>query len=132
MKFKIGDKVKIVSINDNEYSYPFNRLGLVGKIVNIVETECPYAISTDDTYYYGEKNLELVELTNKNMNIKEQFTLSITPEPQKSFRKVGITNGDNILTDEGLKVFSSWLLNKHAEEFRIDVVVDMLKEIDKK
>ena len=127
MKFKIGDEVEVVCIIGNKYSYPSDRFGLVGKITKIVNTECPYSISTDNTYYYGEENLKLT-----NMNIKEQFTLSITPEPQKSFRKVGITNGDNILTDEGLKVFSSWLLNKHAEEFKKDVVDDMVKENEKK
>ena len=45
----------------------------------------------------------------KTMNIKEQFLLAITAEPQKSFRKAGITNGDDLLTEDGQKVFLSWL-----------------------
>jgi len=50
-------------------------------------------------------------------------------EPQKSFRKAGITNGDDILTEDGEKVFMSWLLHsKFAEEFKKDVVQDMLDE----
>jgi hypothetical protein len=107
MKFKIGDKVEVVYDDRGGTAY----IGKPGKIIGL--------------------NCSEEELKLKNMNIKEQFTLSITPEPQKSFRKVGITNGDNILTDEGLRVFSSWLLNKHAEEFKKDVVDDMVKEMEK-
>mgnify|MGYP001565820297 FL=1 len=63
------------------------------------------------------------------MNIKEKFVLAITPEPKKSFRKVGITDGDDILTDEGTRIFLTWLLhNKYAEEFKKDVVDGILEE----
>lgn len=65
----------------------------------------------------------------RNMNIKEKFALALTKEPMKSFRKVGITNGDNLLTDDGMKIFLSWLLDsKYAEEFKKEVVDDMLKD----
>jgi hypothetical protein len=63
------------------------------------------------------------------MNIKEKFVLALTKEPQKSFRKAGITNGDDILTDEGTKVFLSWLLHKkYADEFKTEVVNELLKK----
>jgi hypothetical protein len=87
------------------------------------------------TYWILEENLEGINEANasqnKNMNIKEKFALALTKEPQKSFRKLGITNGDDMLTDDGVKVFMSWLLNsKFAEEFKKDVVDDMLKELE--
>jgi hypothetical protein len=69
--------------------------------------------------------------TNKNMNIKEQFTIAITPEPQKSFRKAGITDGDNLLTEDGMKVYLSWRLQKDALEFKKEIVDPMLEEIKK-
>jgi len=69
--------------------------------------------------------------TIKTMNIKEKFILAITPEPQKSFRKAEITNGDNILTDDGAKIFLTWLLEKNADAFKKEVVDDLLKEKDK-
>jgi len=72
----------------------------------------------------GENNSK-----NKIMNIKEKFILAITPEPKRSFRKAGITNGDDMLTDEGVKIFLTWLLyNKFADEFKKEVVDEMLKE----
>jgi len=119
MKFKIGDEVEVVWDDKGSFKY----IGKTGKISNIYDNDF-YCYQLDCfSCAFCEKELKL-----KTMNIKEQFTLSIIPEPQKSFRKVGITNGDNILTDEGLKVFSSWLLNKHAEEFKKDVVDDMVNE----
>jgi len=69
----------------------------------------------------------------KNMNIKEKFVLAITKEPQKSFRKVEVTNGDDILTEDGQKVFLSWLLHtKYADDFKKEVVDDMLKDLEEK
>lgn len=68
----------------------------------------------------------------KPMTLKEKFILSITSEPKKSFRKAGITNGDDILTDDGAKVFLSWILHsKFAEEFKKEVVDSMLEDIKK-
>jgi hypothetical protein len=64
----------------------------------------------------------------KNMTLKEKFVLAITSEPQKSFRKAGITNGDDLLTDEGEKIFLSWLLSKNADAFKTEVVDELLKE----
>jgi hypothetical protein len=66
------------------------------------------------------------------MNLKEKFVLAIISEPKKSFRKAGITNGDDFLTDEGTKIFLTWLLhNKFADEFKKDVVDGILKEKEK-
>ena len=63
------------------------------------------------------------------MNLKEKFVLALTEEPQKSFRKSGITDGDDILTEEGTRVFVSWLLHKkYADEFKTEVVEGMLEE----
>jgi len=55
----------------------------------------------------------------------------LLPEPQKSFRKVGITDGDNILTDEGMKIYLSWRLMKDADEFKKEIVDDMVAELEK-
>lgn len=83
---------------------------------------------------YESDIVELLKTNVKNitnMNIKEKFALALTKEPMKTFRKVGITNGDDLLTDDGMKVFLSWLLNKKfADEFKAEVVDDMLKEIE--
>ena len=63
------------------------------------------------------------------MSIIESFAQLVKSEPQKSFRKAGITNGDDLLTDEGVKVFLTWLLNKNANEFKEEVVTPLLVEL---
>lgn len=71
------------------------------------------------------------EKQNKNMNIIQKYALVLTKEPQKSFRKAGITNGDDILTEDGQKVFLSWLLHaKYADDFKKEIVDDMLKDLE--
>ena len=67
------------------------------------------------------------------MNIKEKFILSLTSEPKKTFRKAGITDGDDLLTDEGQKVFLTWLLHsKFAEEFKKEVADELVENIKNK
>lgn len=80
---------------------------------------------------FKEEKLLLFK-NNKIMDIKEKFILAITKEPQKSFRKAGITNGDDLLTSDGQTIFLTWLLEKHQEEFKKEVVDDILKEEDEK
>jgi hypothetical protein len=59
-------------------------------------------------------------------NLKEQFALSLVNEPQKSFRSAGVTDGNDMLTQEGANVFLSWLLHtKHTGEFK-KVVDDII------
>jgi len=85
-----------------------------------------YLIPTCDIEIINEN------ITNKNMNITEKFVLAMTKEPQKSFRKAGITNGDDLLTSDGEKIFLTWLLTKNADAFKAEVVDDLLKEKDEK
>ena len=67
--------------------------------------------------------------TKKPMSLRERFVLAITPEPKKSFRKAGITNGDDLLTESGRDIFLAYLLhNKFATDFKKEVVDDILKE----
>jgi len=71
------------------------------------------------------------ESTKTMNNLKEKFLLAITAEPMKSFRKAGITNGDDLLTDDGQKVFLSWLLKENKDKFKTDVVDGILKDEEK-
>lgn len=137
-KFKVGDRVK------------FNNDGSLATIMNIPDDNHRYIELRFDEYKSGgggdydseyggnyycvvmETSIELVsEVKNNNMNIKEQFLLAITAEPQKSFRKTGITNGDDLLTDDGQKVFLSWLLKKNQDEFKKEVVDPILEDMEK-
>ena len=116
--FQPGDKVKY-----------YRKEGIIKQIAyrsldsNSLEMDPQAMISFDDGTYVWEDISQLQE-----MNIKEKFILAITPEPKRTFRKAGITNGDDILTEEGQKIFLTWLLhNKFADEFKKDVVEEMLE-----
>jgi len=127
----------------NEYNYCFREgifcYGYIlkkGLILNVEREESNgYLVKIYEVYYYISKDdAEVIDEKvddnlNKPMNLKEKFVLAITPEPKKSFRKAGVTDGDDILTEEGTEIFLTWLLHhKFAEEFKKDVVDGILKE----
>lgn len=57
----------------------------------------------------------------KTMSITESFKLSLTPEPFKTLRKSGLTNGDDMLTSEGKDIFLTWLMKQNVEKFKTEV-----------
>ena len=62
------------------------------------------------------------------MNLLKNFSNLFTSEPEKSFRKLGITNDCDILTADGQQIFMSWLLQKNKNEFKIEVIDKLLEE----
>lgn len=135
MKFKVGDKLRVInghcgSFHDSEADWII--------ITTVGNNYYNYDIYKDNQKInccYGclkDENLELINNFTNNMNIKEKFVLALTSEPKKSFRKAGITNGDDLLTEEGQGVFLTWLLHsKYADEFKTAVVDDLLKNADR-
>lgn len=125
-KFKIGDKVRIKENHTGKY-------GIGGEYTITV-------VMSNGQYYDGEKgyglgkfsdyDIELIESNNKiNMsNIKEKFALMFKNDPEKSFRLSGITNGDDLLTDDGRNIFLSWLLRQNGKKFKEEVVDELLKK----
>ena len=47
-------------------------------------------------------------------------------EPEKTFRKTGITNTDNMLTSEGTELFLNWLFQQNKAEFKTEVADEIL------
>lgn len=135
---KEGDKVKI--IGDRFHDSNGSRINEKGRICTIYRLCCDsykdngyigrlYELRNEDgqqTYAF-EDDLQVIN-NNMSVNIKEKFTLAFKKEPEKSFRKTGITNGDDFLTEDGQLIFLGWLLKKHGEEFKKDVVDDLLKD----
>lgn len=64
--------------------------------------------------------------------IMEKFKVSILTEPDKSFRKLGITNGDGLLTSEGTELFLNFLFQRNKEDFYKEVVKKLAEEEKKK
>jgi hypothetical protein len=128
--FKVGDRVRLQSISVGSIlsngDYVLSEVYSNG---DFSIQNCP-ACSVrcrHSTVYYS------LELINQPMNIKESFVLALTSEPKKSFRKAGVTNGDDLLTDEGQKIFLTWLLHsKYADEFKTSAVDGLLANEVKK
>ncbi len=123
--FKVGDRVQIISIGSNFANNHVNEFGKISKPhhqYNASWVKLDSGIEGDD----WDNELKLIE--ENNMNLKEKFVAAFLSEPEKSFRKTGITNGDGLLTEDGKTVFLSWLLKSNGEKFKTEVVDELLKE----
>lgn len=131
-KFKIGDVIRLIDYS--KYEYPIYK-GQSAVIVGYASgSGFDYRIQWDNGSYscVYESNIDFNSQINQTtMNIKEKFALAFKSEPEKSFRKAGITNGDDFLTAEGQEIFLGWLLQKHGTEFKTEVVDELLKEENK-
>jgi len=118
----IGDTVEIGPTEGDK-----GKRGIISKPYQCGEPAWWVIIDGTEKAYY-QRCLKLIK-NNMAINLKEKFTLALTKEPMKTFRKAGITNGDNLLTEEGVTIFLSWLLDtKYADEFKKDIVDGMLKD----
>lgn len=127
INFEVGEIVKVIHYTKNYFGQEDLNHESIGKYFTVLNVnkslDWPVRLSNDLLY----KNEELIRIN--TMNIKEKFILTLTREPQKSFRKAGITNGDDMLTDDGVKVFMTWMLNKNAEAFKTEVVDGLLADM---
>lgn len=79
--------------------------------------------------------IKLNQSTNQMQNITlvEKAKLASKTEPLQSFIKLGVTNSDGVLTPDGQQLFFGWLITKHGDEFKTDVIDPILKfEADNK
>jgi len=124
-KFKEGDKVKIVA-QINGHQFP------LGEVVRIVKDRSynylAEYLDKSHSWYITEDEAESITTNNTIMTtLKQKFTNLFLSEPEKSYRKAGITNSDGILTSEGQEIFLTWLLKKNPE-FKTEVVDQLLEE----
>ncbi len=61
-------------------------------------------------------------------DLLNKFVLNFKKEPDKSYIKAGIKDKDGVITEDGIKVFLTYLLDKNPD-FKKDVVDDILKDI---
>ena len=76
---------------------------------------------------YFKKIFNSFKLNPMSTLTKKFLGLFIT-EPQKTFRKLNITDEQGRLTGEGAELFHNWLLSKFGEEFRKEVCAKLLEE----
>lgn len=78
-------------------------------------------------------NLITKKGTNIMPDLKKDFALLFVAEPEKTFRKTGLTDNTDMLTPDGQTIFLSWLLNsKYAADFKTEVADKLLAEMEKK
>ena len=136
MKFKQGDRVRVKKYIEVPSCTQQPEKGHEYTLVKIYDSNYHdggvlWELSDNGVQKYSyEKGLILANNKN-NMNIKEKFITAFLSEPEKSFRKTGLTNGDGFLTEDGQEVFLGWLLKQNGAQFKTDVVDDLLKEQEK-
>lgn len=129
-KFKAGDRVRVIGSNNGQYhlNSTCNEGGEYTIIAHGKNTG--YWYQFEDQTWAWEEELKLIGNNHKNMNIKEKFITSLLPEPEKTFRKLGITDSDGLLTSEGRDIYLSWRLKQDKVQFNTDVATPMLAEQD--
>ena len=65
-------------------------------------------------------------------NLITTFKNITRTEPNKTFVKAGVMNEELALTSEGKELFIQFMFDKHADEFKKDVVDAILAEQEKK
>ncbi len=140
-KFKVGDKVKIINASTND-SYWLSRVGQIGEVERIENSPRtwggllhPYMITIGNrTNSFPEEHLAPEHTLTKttSMNLITTFKNITRTEPNKTFVKAGVMNEDLSLTSEGKELFIQFMFDKHATEFKTDVVDAILAEQEKK
>lgn len=129
MKFKIGDRVKVVNHSAGVGGWNVGDTGTLESYCSFSGRNDCWNIRKDngEIAYNAECELELLS-GNVELNMKEKFIQMFLKEPEKSFRKAGITNGDGLITSEGQTLFLTYLLGKNGDAFKTDVVDGLLAE----
>ncbi len=155
-KLKIGDQFQYTQAMEDakrhERCNGANQL-LIGKIVTVKNIKscnanaCGITESYDLVESGNNFHCNIIDpflstpLTPKTFmsNFLEKAALAFKSEPEKSFRKAGVTNGDDLFTEEGAKLFLTWLSKQDCQKlaahkgsiqdkFREDVVDKILEE----
>ena len=159
--FKVGDRVRCISSPVSDYSHiglylTVSAITDYGNIRTIKEwSDKGWAYSSDwfelveetsnnyigtlgDTGVYVTDNYkrgDIIQVPAKKTimsNLITTFKNITRTEPNKTFVKAGVMNEDITLTSEGKELFIQFMFDKHAAEFKTDVVDKIIAEQEKK
>ena len=78
--------------------------------------------------YISGVNSGTITNNNKTMSLRESFVNLFKTEPEKSFKKLRITNDDGTLNSEGEDLFINFLFAQHKDKFNEEIVQPILSE----
>lgn len=118
------------------------RINFKDEDLELVE-ENPLTIKIPDNFWYGidyalpsdYKLGDIIQVPAKKTimsNLITTFKNITRTEPNKTFVKAGVMNEDLTLTSEGTELFIQFMFDKHATEFKTEVVDAILAEQEKK
>lgn len=82
--------------------------------------------------YKDDAEIHLINSKSIIMSLVKKFSDLFVQEPKKSFRNVGVTDSSDMLTEDGQKVFLSWLLSKNQDAFKTEVVDKIIETSNEK
>ncbi len=125
---KVGDKVQCLSEKSTNYKQVGEVTCIEGDIISVKYPDGDTGKGKSKYYKLTSCN-PIHKVQSTIMGLTDKFLLGIKAEPQRSFRKAGITNGDDLLTSEGTQVFLAWLLKENEDAFKTEVVDPIIEEM---
>lgn len=128
--YKIGDRIKNIKTDSPNYTREGKVIEAGGGVrVRYDNGSEGFERKNPERYYKIITGASNNKSTGQIMaDVMNSFVMAFLSEPEKSYRKAGITNGDGILTDTGMKIFLTWLLTKNPE-FKAQVVDGLLADM---
>lgn len=134
-EFKIEDEVKIIySRGSTQDNYLLGKIGIVKCIhadsdlgIEFPDSfpgqhDCNGIIKSGQGRWFEVNQLELIKSKGNFMGSIRDFYKSITKsEPEKSLNKAGLTDSNDVLTNEGREVFIAYLLEQNKTAFKTAV-----------
>lgn len=122
-RIPVGTKVEI-------HNHGSSLDGLKGELERDDNSSIPYLVRLDDgrSGWFDLNQVKILKEKSKTMSLTKSFNSLFLKEPEKSFRKAGVTDDSGMLTQEGLQIFMAWVLQKQGDAFKTEVVDAILKE----
>ena len=136
-EFKIGDKIYLDRKDDSHGCTSINGNDSYIVITQVSEKKdyIHYSVFNLDGVYTGTCSGHMhywqkIKKTN-NMSLLSLVKNATRKEPEKSFVKAGVMTDSLELTSEGKDLFLYFMLEKHKDEFKKEVVDAVLAEQEK-